>query len=192
MATKRLALIGTVLLLVACEAGRADAPESLVGAKNLPASKTLNHETIMIVRGTAVDAPSGQMLRHALRPDNTLLVVLVEYGEGAGEEVVAEDRFQLTADVADRARQTLWRMRPAALRGAEWLVWPSGCEPRSTHDHGEAQIAFIAPDDKVGLFALPHRESCSNRQAAEARRLFNQVLNSFPDSPAASAFSQEN
>ena len=187
----RAALLPIALLLAACQVEQADAPESLVGASNFPAPEALEQETIMIVRGPAVDAPLEQVLRHELRPDNTLLVTLVTLGDGPEEKVVAEDRFRLSVGIADRARQALWRMRPAELQGAEWLVWPSGCEPRSNHVYGEAQVAFIKPDDTVGVFALPSPNSCSTRQAEEARRLFWQVVASFPYSKAAVAFSQQ-
>jgi hypothetical protein len=185
------ALLLIALILAACQVEQADAPESLVDASNLPAPEALEQETIMIVRGPAVDAPRGQVLRRELRPDDTLLVTLVTFGDGAEEKVVAEDRFRLSVGIADRARQALWRMRPAELQGAEWLVRPSGCEPQSNHDHGEAQVAFIKPDDTVGVFALPSPNSCSTRQAEEARGLFRQVLASFPYSKAAAAFSQQ-
>jgi hypothetical protein len=43
----------------------------------------------------------------------------------------------------------------------------------------------VIDDDRIGVFELPDPHSCSTPQAAEARRLMRQVMESFPPSEVA-------
>lgn len=76
-------------------------------------------------------------------------------------------------------------MRPAKLRGVEYLEYPVGCEPPI--DSGvEVAVAFFGQHDRIGIFALPY--ACKDGQAAVARAAMKDAMESLPHSKVAQAF----
>lgn len=196
MAFARSAPILAALLCIACGSDHGDRAGSLVGAGAIPPSQELAGESIMIIHFTMIGVPGGETLRRELRPDDRLAVTLVQhpsdprdYAENGAERILAEETHRLSAEAAARARHALRRMRPEKLAGLDREVRPLGCERRSSHDFGEAQIVFH-DGDAAGLFVLPSQQSCDTPAAREARRLVRQTLGTFPRSSAVAAFEE--
>jgi hypothetical protein len=163
---------------------QAQAPESLVGAKQLPSANQLTHETIQINRwgGPRRD----HLLTYELRPDNSLTVTHTLQAVG-GDQSLGRDAFKLPPDAADRMRATLSRVRPETLRGVEYVNYPVGCQPPI--DSGdEVTVAFIDTRDKIGIFSLPY--VCKEGDAAAARGAIATLMQSLPVSKVARAFPQ--
>lgn len=179
-ATNSAWLIAVLFSLTCCQRPT-EASESLVGAANLPPVGQLTLETISINRTAGADRG---LLEFELLPDDTLTVTHYEDAP-PGEVVRAQESFRLAADAADRARRTLWRVRPADLKGVEWLTFPLGCSD-SLHQAVEVTIAFVSPDERVGAFVLP--EHCESTESNAARNLVRQVIRSFPSSEVAAQF----
>jgi hypothetical protein len=174
------------LVLASCGQPSFDASESLVGAKRLPPTAELLRETIQINRDTEF-AGRHQFLTFELRPNNSLSVTHALEGYD-GKDIVGKETFQLSPEVADSARKTLWRFRPENLRGVEDLAYPVGCRPPI--DSGmEVAVAFFgrAPmQGDIGIFALPY--ACKEDQAAVARDVLGRMMQSLPASKVAAAF----
>jgi hypothetical protein len=183
-------LVVVSLLGVSCGRAAIEPSQSLVGANDLPSPRVLSREIVQINRG--VGGP--HFLSYELRPDNTLAITLSERGV-KGEAVRGKETFNLSSELAEHTRRMLWRVRPAKLQGIEYETRPVGCEPRGPHDFGELVVVFInegdqvgIKDDHVGVFALPHVDSCRTKDAEEARQLLRQVSDALPESRVAAEF----
>ena len=181
-------LVGVVAALAVASCGQSsfDASESLVGTKRLPPVAELLRETIQINRDTQL-AGQSHFLTFELRPDNSMSVTHTLDGYD-GSDIVGKETFQLPPDVADRARKTLWRLRPGNLQGVEDLTYPTGCSPPI--DSGmEVAVAFFGKSPMqgdIGIFALPYE--CKEGQAAVARGALGKMMQSLPASKVAAAF----
>lgn len=178
------------LLCASCQRSAIEPSQSLVGAKRLPSAQVLSRETILINRGFGTLTPGH--LTYELRPDDALAVTF--YAKDWAT-VLASELFHLPSRNAAEARQKLWRLRPATLRGIEWEKAPAECPPPPTDTFPETTVAFIAEgpkpgveDDHIGLTGLPNPSICNTRGAAEARALVGDVLRSLPTSKVAIDF----
>ena len=195
IAAFRHSLLVAALLLASCDRPAIEPSQSLVGAKKLPSARVLSREIIEINRGFGSMGTTG-LLTYELRPNDALTITLTRRDRGSLKEVTdGEERFQLLPQVASAARQNLWRLRPATLRGIEWLSRPADCPPPPTDTFPEASVAFIAEgpkpgieDDQIGATDVPASYTCKTPQGVQARRLIEEVLRSFPTSKVVSEF----
>jgi hypothetical protein len=184
-------LVLTALVLASCNRPAITPSESLVGATRLPPARALSRELIQINRG--LGEMSAGFLSYELRPDNTLTITLSDRG-GYRERVRGTETFRIPPGPAAQVRRNLWRLRPQELEGVDVDIRPVGC-PSRPHDVGELAVAFIGKgprpgveDDPIGIFALPNAGSCATRQATEARRLLQSVIQSLPASKVAADY----
>ncbi|WP_350138293.1 hypothetical protein [Parasphingopyxis sp.] len=121
------------------------------------------------------------MLTYEITPENELVITHYHLGiEIDQEEVVAgRERFQIEEPLAASIRRRLLRVRPSSLEGAEYEIWPLGCEYQ-LHAHVEVSVAFATPEDDVGVFVLPRQ--CQGPVVNEARELIRNVLSELPQS----------
>jgi hypothetical protein len=195
MAACRQSLLVAAMSLVSCDRPAIKPDQSLVGAKELPSARELSREIIEI--NTGFDGFSPGMLSYELRPDNTLEVSLTFRPKYANKKV-GPDIFHLPANLAERARQALWRLRPQRLRGVQYETLPPGCPPQPTDTPPDVTVVFIAEgpklgveDDQVGVFALPSPRYCSNRRSLDANNVIALVLELFPTSGVAAEYAHE-
>ena len=176
-------VVAICLGIASCGRPTPDSSGSLVGANSLPPVAELARETIEINRDTFVDG-DRHLLIYELRPNNSLNVkhIVRSY---EGDEVVAEESFQVSPELNMQIRKRLWRVRPAKLKGVEYLEFPAGCEPPL--DGGmDLAVAFFGQDDSRGVFGLPH--ACKEGKAATARTVLGEVMRLLPPSRAAEGF----
>ncbi|RIV83378.1 hypothetical protein [Aurantiacibacter zhengii] len=188
-----LGLVGA-LSVTACDDDDAAVSRSLVDAgfwqsKDVSADEAI--EVFWNLGGGLNDEPT-HILSYQIGPGNTLKVAHLER-LGATDRTIAEEVFQLPANVADNARTQLWRLRPRKLGSFDdpsMFVRPIGCEPISAHDVAELNVAFlndndtsqVTEDDLMALFELPSRRSCDNDHARQARQLLSRVIEGLPKS----------
>ena len=184
-----------VSLLASCDRPAIEASQSLVGAKELPTARELSRETIQMNEGFGGDGFGTHLLSYELRPNNELAVKHYERSIEKGEVVRGSETFNLSTDVADRARRSLWRMRPSDLKGLDYEIRPVGCKQQWDHDFGDYTFLFIKEggesgvrDDLLGVSLIPEPESCDNPAARLARALVPEVLAHFPKSKVANSF----
>ena len=186
--------VAAALLMAGCDKPAIDESQSLVGAKQLPTAKALSREVIQINRGFG-SATSG-LLFYELQPNNTLTITLTHQDAHTLSEVTdGKETFNLSANGASKARHDLWRLRPATLRGIEWVVRPADCPQPPTDTFPEAAVVFISEgprpgveDDRAGVVDVPAQYTCNTKQGIEARKLVERVLQTFPPSKLAVEF----
>jgi hypothetical protein len=184
----------SALLMAGCQQSGVDVSQSLVGAKKLPSTDTLEHEVIQITRSFG-STPSS-LLSYELRPDNTLTNRLTRRDRDSLKAIADEkETFNLPSSIASNARRELWRLRPETLQGIEEIVRPADCPRPPVDTSPETAVAFIAEgpgpgpeDDRVGVVDVPAQYSCDTGHAKAARQVVKRVLESFPRSKAAAGF----
>lgn len=171
--------------------------DSLVGATNLPSAEVLASETLYVTKGA--NDWGGDRLSYELKPDG-LLIATHSYLDGKTfkEEVRAKDTVKLDPNTSGRFQRLMWRVRPEALEGQGFEtseVRPVGCERRGPHDFGEVGVAFVnegvaetRKDDRIGVFELPQRNSCTTKAANLAREAVREALQLLPRSRAVEGF----
>jgi hypothetical protein len=175
-----------LILCASCNRSAIEPSESLVGASALPSAARLSQETIEINRAFGGGEGFGEhFLSYRLGSDDKLVVV---HTYRPDDTVLGKEEFQLSHDVAAKARERLWRVRPEKLEGINSDVRPVGCRRYSPHDLGDVAVGFMRPDKVFGIFTLPHPASCNTHAAMEARKLLHQVLRSLPHSKVATDF----
>lgn len=181
--------LALALLCTSCDKA-AVAPARLVPGDNLPASRVLTRETILIEQGFGGDGYGVHRLRYQLTPDDQLAI---EYGLITQLRPVVKNNFRLQSNEADRIRKMLWRLRPQAMTSdwmAEWAIRPIGCEIQGPHDQGDVVVAYISGDngEEGAAFELPTVHSCDTPAAMQARQVLQQLFSSFPESPIVTEF----
>jgi hypothetical protein len=169
----------------------ADAPlvQNRLVPGNVVLSEDLYQETIYIEQGFGGEGYGKHRLTYELHPNDRLNVSYRIVSQGHD---LAATSFHLDSLQANRAREALWRVRPATT-SQNWMnesgARPLDCEIRGLHDLGEMVVVFISDNgDAGGSFELPVVESCDTTAAIQARQLLNQVISYFPRSDIASEF----
>lgn len=187
------------IALSACRDGSAIKPsESLVGAKALPTAKVLSREVIQINRRLSGWPSAPGTLEYDLQPDNSLSITHTKVDRNWNRLIAGQEMLHLSSNTAAQARRMLWRLRPETLQGIEVEKRPIGCPPPPIDASPAFFVDFISEgpkpgvaDDKVGIVLVPYPEHCRSAQAAEARNLVQEVLQSFPLSKVAADFDKE-
>lgn len=169
-------VFAAVLGLASCDRSGTANETSLVDAQNVASQLDLTNETIIIFR----DASGGGVLNYELHPDNQLLVKHLGW-QGSQQRLLAEEKFALGEERAEKARRMLGRLRPDNDAPAGRSL-PRGCG-YVTDVQPEMGVGFSRDNySRFEQFSLPSEEQCQSPAAGQSRAILLDVLWSFPKS----------
>lgn len=176
------------VVLASCEQ-ETPVPDRLVSGEAYY-SQGSGQEIILISRGFGGEGLGVHRLTFELAPDDELKV---SYWLMTERQPIAEERHNISSDVANQLRREMWRLRPEKFTDnlhEDWPTLPLGCDRVGSHDFPETWVMFLTDWDKPEgrAFDLPTARSCNSSAAKEARTLIEGAIASFPNSKIADEF----